>query len=147
MATKTSLGFNPSHLVKEVTRKTFDIRPSGRSTDFITPSFGYGCLYNCAYCVTPDTLITTPSGLKMAGEIQEGDKVISFSLDTGQVEIDLVTATAQRDTDELYVIEVDGQNVTVTGEHPFYTKNRGWVEAQHLTEDDELLCDIHDLNQ
>lgn len=50
MATKTSLGFNPSHLVKEVTRKTFDIRPSGRSTDFITPSFGYGCLYNCSYC-------------------------------------------------------------------------------------------------
>lgn len=50
MATKTSLGFNQNHLVKEVTRKTFDIRPSGRSTDFITPSFGYGCLYNCAYC-------------------------------------------------------------------------------------------------
>ncbi len=35
MATKTSLGFNPSHLVKNVVRKTFDIRPSGRSTDFI----------------------------------------------------------------------------------------------------------------
>ena len=26
------------------------IRPSGRSTDFISPSFGYGCLYNCSYC-------------------------------------------------------------------------------------------------
>lgn len=26
------------------------IRPSGRSTDFISPSFGHGCLYNCAYC-------------------------------------------------------------------------------------------------
>jgi len=50
MAKKTSLGLTPSHLVKEVTRKTFEIRPSGRSTDFITPSFGYGCLYNCAYC-------------------------------------------------------------------------------------------------
>lgn len=50
MATKTSLGFNQNHLVKNVVRKTFDIRPSGRSTDFITPSFGYGCLYNCSYC-------------------------------------------------------------------------------------------------
>lgn len=50
MAKKTSLGLTPSHLVKEVKRKTFEIRPSGRSTDFITPSFGYGCLYNCAYC-------------------------------------------------------------------------------------------------
>jgi len=26
------------------------IRPSGRSTDFISPSFGHGCLYNCGYC-------------------------------------------------------------------------------------------------
>ena len=26
------------------------IRHSGRSTDFISPSFGYGCLYNCSYC-------------------------------------------------------------------------------------------------
>lgn len=26
------------------------IRFSGRSTDFISPSFGYGCLYECAYC-------------------------------------------------------------------------------------------------
>ena len=26
------------------------IRPSGRSTDYIAPSFGHGCLYNCTYC-------------------------------------------------------------------------------------------------
>ena len=37
-------------LVQKVNRKTFTIRPSGRSTDFISPSFGHGCLYNCSYC-------------------------------------------------------------------------------------------------
>jgi spore photoproduct lyase len=37
-------------LVTKVNRKTFIIRESGRSTDFISPSFGYGCLYNCSYC-------------------------------------------------------------------------------------------------
>ena len=37
-------------MIKKVNRKTFKIRPSGRSTDFISPSFGYGCLYNCSYC-------------------------------------------------------------------------------------------------
>ena len=31
-------------------RKTFLIRESGRSTDFITPSFGFGCLLDCSYC-------------------------------------------------------------------------------------------------
>jgi spore photoproduct lyase len=43
------------------------IRPSGRSTDFISPSFGYGCLYNCSYCYMkrhkPDGLsISTNTG-------------------------------------------------------------------------------------
>lgn len=37
-------------MIEFVERKTFTIRPSGRSTDFISPSFGYGCLYNCSYC-------------------------------------------------------------------------------------------------
>jgi len=37
-------------LVKVLNRKSMMIRPSGRSTDFISPSFGYGCLYNCSYC-------------------------------------------------------------------------------------------------
>ena len=37
-------------LVEIVTRKSMQIRPSGRSTDFIAPSFGYGCLYDCSYC-------------------------------------------------------------------------------------------------
>lgn len=37
-------------LIEKVTRKAMVIRPSGRSTDFISPSFGYGCLYDCSYC-------------------------------------------------------------------------------------------------
>ena len=37
-------------IVHHVTRKSMQIRPSGRSTDFISPSFGHGCLYNCSYC-------------------------------------------------------------------------------------------------
>lgn len=37
-------------LVKKVNRKSMIIRPSGRSTDYISPSFGFGCLLNCHYC-------------------------------------------------------------------------------------------------
>ena len=37
-------------LIETVSRKSMLIRPSGRSTDFISPSFGHGCLYNCSYC-------------------------------------------------------------------------------------------------
>ena len=55
-------------LVRNVTRKTFDIRPSGRSTDFISPSFGYGCLYNCSYCYMKRH---QPDGLTVATNIND----------------------------------------------------------------------------
>ena len=42
------------------------IRPSGRSTDFISPSFGYGCLYNCSYCYMKRH---KPEGLDVAENI------------------------------------------------------------------------------
>lgn len=37
-------------MIETVNRKSMLIRPSGRSTDFISPSFGHGCLFNCSYC-------------------------------------------------------------------------------------------------
>lgn len=37
-------------MIKAVTRKSMKIRPSGRSSDFISPSFGFGCLLECSYC-------------------------------------------------------------------------------------------------
>ena len=42
------------------------IRESGRSTDFISPSFGYGCLYNCTYCYMKRHL---PEGLTIANNV------------------------------------------------------------------------------
>ena len=37
-------------LIKKVQRKSKVFRYSGRSSDYIAPSFGYGCLYKCSYC-------------------------------------------------------------------------------------------------
>jgi spore photoproduct lyase len=54
--------------IHKVIRKTFDIRPSGRSTDFISPSFGYGCLYNCSYCYMKRH---QPEGLSVAENIND----------------------------------------------------------------------------
>jgi spore photoproduct lyase len=53
-------------VITEVTRKTFTIRESGRSTDFITPSFGHGCLYDCSYCYMKRH---KPDGLTIAKNI------------------------------------------------------------------------------
>jgi spore photoproduct lyase len=37
-------------MIKEITRKSMIIRPSGRSTDFLTPTIIMGCGFNCGYC-------------------------------------------------------------------------------------------------
>ena len=55
-------------MINKVTRKTFKIRPSGRSTDFISPSFGYGCLYDCSYCYMKRH---QPTGLSVATNTED----------------------------------------------------------------------------
>lgn len=50
-------------MIEKVERKSMLIRKSGRSTDFISPSFGHGCLYNCSYCYMKRH---KPSGLNIA---------------------------------------------------------------------------------
>lgn len=52
--------------VKIITRKSMIIRKSGRSSDYISPSFGYGCLLNCSYCYMKRHL---PNGLNVAKNI------------------------------------------------------------------------------
>ena len=50
-------------MIGRVNRKSMLIRESGRSSDYITPSFGYGCLLNCSYCYMKRHL---PKGLSIA---------------------------------------------------------------------------------
>jgi spore photoproduct lyase len=55
-------------MIEKVTRKSMIIRPSGRSTDFISPSFGHGCLYDCSYCYMKRH---KPTGLDVATNTED----------------------------------------------------------------------------
>lgn len=55
-------------MLKKVNRKAMIIRDSGRSSDYITPSFGFGCLYKCSYCYMRRHV---PNGLSIAENTQE----------------------------------------------------------------------------
>jgi len=50
-------------MIEKVIRKSMIIRTSGRSTDYISPSFGHGCLFNCSYCYMKRN---KPTGLSIA---------------------------------------------------------------------------------
>ena len=52
-----------SQKIKYVNRKSMKIRKSDRSSNFITPSFGFGCLYKCRYCYMRRHM---PEGLTIA---------------------------------------------------------------------------------
>jgi len=55
-------------LVQPIQRKSMLIRKSGRSSDYISPSFGYGCLLDCLYCYMKRH---TPTGLTVAQNTNE----------------------------------------------------------------------------
>lgn len=55
-------------LIQRVNRKSMIIRESGRSSDFISPSFGHGCLFNCSYCYMKRH---KPDGLTIAKNIEQ----------------------------------------------------------------------------
>ena len=56
-------------LIEFQNRKVFTIRESGRSSDYITPSFGFGCLLDCYYCYLKRHKPTGVSIAKNVGSI------------------------------------------------------------------------------
>ena len=128
-------------------RKDLKIKPNNNSSDFVIPSFIHGCQLSCAYCVAEGTMISTPQGLKPVEQIEDGEIVMSYDSLTGQLVEAHVQGLAQREVEELIELEVDGGSILVSLEHPFLTESGEWVEAQHLTEDDVIVCDETQLRQ
>jgi hypothetical protein len=68
-----------------------------------------------------------------------GWEVFSFNTYTGEQEFRPLTAvqlTRKRAT--LVKISYKGKSIVCTPDHRIYTQNRGYIEAQHLQEDDLL---------
>ena len=121
-------------------RKSLQMLPYARSSDFVAPSTASGCALACAYCVVAGTLISTPQGPKPVEQIRDGDEVIAFDSSSGQLVTSRVCGLASREVTEVLEIEVEGTTLRVTAEHPIMTR-RGWVKAGCLKDDDEVLCD------
>ena len=55
-------------MITQTVRKALDIKGSGRSSDFITPSFIHGCLFKCGYCYMRRN---KPEGISIATNTDE----------------------------------------------------------------------------
>lgn len=68
--------------------------------------------------------------------------VLSYNIESGKREFKPIIAAAMtKENAEIYEIEYEGKVLKCTGDHKIFTKNRGWVEAQYLKEDDELVLE------
>jgi RHS repeat-associated protein len=83
-------------------------------------------------CFEAGTEILTAEGNKNIEGIQVGDWVLSKNPVTGEIEYKQVTDTFVRQAEQLVDLSVDGQKISTTGEHPFWTPDKGWVEAKDL---------------
>lgn len=100
---------------------------------------------NFLSCFTGDTEVILANGKKMRMEdmAKYKDKVWmvkGYDSQTDQVlPTELYNVHETRKVTELIELEFeDGDKVTCTLDHKFYTINRGWVEAKDLTEEDVL---------
>lgn len=112
-----------------------------------------GVIHSSNLCVAGDTIIKTRcQGVEVEGPISHivalknegftGDiEVLSRNIETGEDEYKLITNSAlmSESADVLKITDEEtGKSITCTPEHKIYTKNRGYILAKDLVEDDEL---------
>jgi ribonucleoside-triphosphate reductase (thioredoxin) len=114
-------------------------------------------------CVSGDTLLNVKEhdvisdGVKIAEGVEykmpmsmyvdnfvDGENnplVLSYNKETNESEYCVVTAAAmtRKDADVILIELDDGKVIKCTPDHKIYTKNRGWVEANELSDVDELV--------
>ena len=104
----------------------------------------HSCPVHCPGCFYRTTLIRMADGTsKMIDAIVTGDSVLSFDLLSQSFTPRRVTATMVHEVDEIYRLKTTAAPASsatfVTGDHPILVKDKGWVLARNLVENDVIL--------
>lgn len=90
-------------------------------------------------CFVAGTMILTAEGLVAIENIKAGDKVIAADTDTGVTASKVVLETYIRKTSHLVHLTVCGETIVSTYDHPYYVKDKGFVNACDLWIGAELV--------
>ena len=90
-------------------------------------------------CFIAGTLVATKSGLVPIEDIQPGDLVWATDEETGETALKEVVQTFRNETEEWVHIKVNGEEITCTPMHPFYSPVKGWTSAIDLRAGDILV--------
>jgi hypothetical protein len=94
-------------------------------------------------CVAHDTEILLADGSTKPIEfIKVGTNIISYNTVTNDYELDQVCDNIVQTLDKKWIKLWFSDDITleVTEDHLIYTTNRGWVMADNLTSDDDILA-------
>ena len=72
-------------------------------------------------------------------DINIGDSVISYDTETGKFIISEIQYTFKHISTEIYKVQTSFATLNVTGNHPVYIKDKGWVEVQEISVGDNLF--------
>ena len=90
-------------------------------------------------CFIAGTLVATKSGLVPIEDIQPGDLVWATDEETGETALKEVVQIFRNETEEWVHIKVNGEEITCTPMHPFYSPVKGWTSAVDLRAGDILV--------
>jgi hypothetical protein len=92
-------------------------------------------------CVDGETPVAMDDGTQKPIKLVEvGDEVRTYDEGMQQFVVSPVDRVYDQGERECVELEFDdGRKLVCTMDHQILTKNRGWIEAQYLTEDDELV--------
>lgn len=79
-----------------------------------------------------DTKVVTPDGFVAISELKEGQLVIGFDEELGKIGEFAVTATTREDHPITLKLWINNELIHTTPEHPFHTKQAGWIKAGWL---------------
>ena len=90
-------------------------------------------------CFIEGTLIATEDGQKAIEDIEVGDLVWATDTEIGETALKEVVRLFRNETNEWIHITVNGEKITCTPEHPFYSPVKGWTSAVDLRAGDILV--------
>ena len=102
-------------------------------TQFIGQKLGW------IQCFIAGTLVATETGYVTIENIKAGDLVWAHDPETGETALKPVVQTFRNETAEWIHVTVNGETLTCTPEHPFYSPVKGWTSAIDLRAGDILV--------
>ncbi len=109
---------------------------SSSSEPSVIPSRGTMAQYDCSF--SADTPVMTEDGLVPISQVSLETLVLAFNEAAGEIGYYPVIAVWAHEDPVIVYLTIDGETVTTTPEHPFYTSEDEWVEAANLQPGDKI---------